>query len=754
MLRFESVDTLISYLESERVKGERFATRFILLSGCNTWDDFILKMANQVDKIIYLSKYCTSPNVLPNMHKLMQDFKEVEKYYDSVLLLPLAECIRLNPVDQKILRSLALLPTNKIRRLYVHLLNVEEYFYQEMEHIVRFKAGGLPEICLLYGEGRAEVVVAPFVADHINIQLVNGIQEYLSLWEKGSIRKAWLVTSLAQHLPILQTQSECRLFHYPSAFVYLNSNFVNGLLKEEWGSQEQWEWLASKVQAGDDLDRLAGNILNVAGFNAEQLFTLWNSLGYEFRWLIWLWSKLRSERGTYLNYVLNKHNHIDNLFDYVSISIFDLPLSLDLIRERKELMQRLNINLLPSEFWELYKVIEDPIKQLAVLTDLSTEELNQIVLCLQKLITSYPYSEWWDYLEVICPKLAWYLQPVTTGDEFADTYFSVYKICRIMDKTNDELEKLINHWAIDQLIWNYRPRGDIVDRYRKKETKIVWVDGMGVEWAGLLTQLLSRKNEDIECEIVIARSNLPTITETNNEWGAEDKIIRDLDDIAHHYDYQFPDSFIKTFGIIEDIANRTLALLSRYENIIITSDHGLSRFAAISNNKHAMPEGAEVKAIGRYALLPSKNYDISNNLWLVYEDNAIWLTHNQFRGGGAWRGEIHGGATPEECLVPVIVVRRTSLVEPKFEVINSNVKLSTKNTGTLDIRCNRKLTELDLRLFGQLVKGKTKDGFIWTFELKDLEVGKYTGNLCRSSRILDKVSFTVSRGLIEDDLGL
>ncbi|MGB4376990.1 MAG: hypothetical protein WBK01_06605, partial [bacterium] len=141
-------------------------------------------------------------------------------------------------------------------------------------------------------------------------------------------------------------------------------------------------------------------------------------------------------------------------------------------------------------------------------------------------------------------------------------------------------------------------------------------------------------------------------------------------------------------------------------------------------------------------------------LWLVYEDNAIWLTHNQFRGGGAWRGEIHGGATPEECLVPVIVVRRTSLVEPKFEVINSNVKLSTKNTGTLDIRCNRKLTELDLRLFGQLVKGKTKDGFIWTFELKDLEVGKYTGNLCRSSRILDKVSFTVSRGLIEDDLGL
>ena len=101
MLRFESVDTLISYLDPERVKGERFATRFILLSGCNTWDDFILKMANQVDKIIYLSKYCTSPNVLPNMHKLMQDFKEVEKYYDSVLLLPLAECIRLNPVDQK-----------------------------------------------------------------------------------------------------------------------------------------------------------------------------------------------------------------------------------------------------------------------------------------------------------------------------------------------------------------------------------------------------------------------------------------------------------------------------------------------------------------------------------------------------------------------------------------------------------------------------------------------------------------------------
>ena len=755
MPSFGSADELMSHLWAESAKGERFATRFILIQGCQAWDDLIPKLTFEVDRVVRLSEFCSGSDVFPNMVRIVSYLKEETGGCRSILLIPLAECIRLDPESAEVIRSLADWPADKIRRIYVPLLAVEEFFFQEINHVVRYRAGELPEPWSLRGEGNSEIIVAPFSAGVTEQQIAQGIKEYLSLWEQSSVRKVWLVTAMASWLPVRQSRSECRVRLYPSSFDYVRKNIGWEELCEEWGSPQQWEWLATRVQEGDSFERLAGRLLNVADYDANQLFALWSEFDQNKRWLVWLWSKRRSKPGTYLYHVLKVNSNIEDLNRDAIMAIFTLPRSASFSRERKELLQRFGVTLMPVEFWERYNEMTNPLDRVAVLTDLSAEEREQLVLCVGELVTKYPRSLWWEYLEVAFPALTWYLQPADTGDEFADLYFSAYNRCRLKDQLDEELTTLITKWANKQLLWNYLARSDLLAKHRAAGARVVWVDAMGAEWTGLLTRILTQSGQ-VDCEVNLAKGCLPTITEANKEWETGENVERGLDDIAHHYAYQFPHSFLKAIEVIEDVARKVLALLSQHPVVVITSDHGLSRFAATSDVKIDAPEGAEVKTPGRYALLRESSYSNENNgLWVVEKNNVILLTYSRFKGGGPCYGEVHGGATPEEYLTPVIIIRKKSAdIQLQFEVITTVIKLNPRGEGVLTVRCNRKVANLELWVAGHVLQGQSDTGFTWSFSLKGLKAGKYVGKLYSANQLVAEITFEVVKGIIQDDLGL
>ncbi len=64
-IHFSSTDELIDHLRLEQKKGERFATRFILVQGCQAWDDLIPKLNYEVDRVVRLSDFCSAPDVFP-----------------------------------------------------------------------------------------------------------------------------------------------------------------------------------------------------------------------------------------------------------------------------------------------------------------------------------------------------------------------------------------------------------------------------------------------------------------------------------------------------------------------------------------------------------------------------------------------------------------------------------------------------------------------------------------------------------------
>jgi hypothetical protein len=408
---------------------------------------------------------------------------------------------------------------------------------------------------------------------------------------------------------------------------------------------------------------------------------------------------------------------------------------------------------MPREFWIRSEELTDSVDQLALLTDLSEREREEIVGCVGRLLSASPQGTWWEYLEVAFPRLAWYLQPVLTGDEFADDYFRTYTRCRLRDSLDQELITQAKRWAEEQLLWRYRTRSDFLAEERARGSPVLWVDAMGTEWTGLLTHLVMQDG-GVECEVKVVRANLPTVTEANKEWEVGEDVIRGLDDIAHHYDYRFPRSFLRAMEVIEGVARRVLALLTQHPAVIITADHGLSRFAATSEAKIQAPKGARVVPRGRHAVV-AERLPQNSSTWVAEESAIYLLTHQRFMGGGPAGGEVHGGASPEECVVPVIVVRK-SIAQGllKFVLRTQVVKLNPRGEGILRICFDQEVRDAELRVSGRAFAGEQASASEWSFSLSGLRSGPYSGKLYSSTRLVGEAAFQIERGMVEDDLGL
>jgi hypothetical protein len=760
-IHFSSTDELIDHLRLEQKKGERFATRFILVQGCQAWDDLIPKLNYEVDRVVRLSDFCSAPDVFPDMEQLKSDLGHSVGSCNSILLTPLAECIRLDPETADVIGWLAERPAERINRIYVPLLAAEEFFQSAINRVPRYHQGLLPDFWLLQGGGNSEVIVAPFCAEDANKNVIRGIEDYLLQWSQGSIRKAWLVTEMAPWLSVRQTRGECRVRIYPSSFDYVRRNIRWEELREKWGSLEQWEWLAVQIEPEESLDQLAARILKVVQYDMDQLFYFWPGVTKQEQWLIWLWSKASSKPRTYLHAVMQTNDSVDDFGHHVTTDIFHqtLPAPPPIGKERRQLLRCLGTNYMPAEFWEHYDMLKDPLQKISVLTDVSQQEREQTLACVRELLISkINSSKWWDYLELAFPALAWYLQPVATGDEFADSYSRAFNRCRMIDGVDERLTALIDQWANQQLLWRYPPRSELISKLRADGAKIMWIDAMGVEWTGLLSQLLTQDGR-VDCSVTIAKCNLPTITDANKEWETGETVVRGLDDIAHHYDYSFPESFLEAMQVIQGVADKALALLAQYPVVVITSDHGLSRFVVTDGEKTKTPEGLVTEAPGRFGSLEQDSYHIEPDHPLVMDKGRVmWLTHNRFRSAGPCRGEAHGGATPEECLIPVIIIRRTEEPQqelPEFKVLTKPVKLNAANEGSLTIRSNKAVSSsVELRAASYHAFGKPGVGFDWSFHLKDWRPGSYKGRLFCANRLIGEIDFEVVKGIMEQDFGL
>lgn len=777
--------------------GGRFPTKIIYTDDYYTFVQIVKEITEEFKPLpVYLSDYCTKRDTLPDIHKAITELKhELKKGENSWLMTSLSEIIRLNkrkgtmsyhPVNllSKI-HSIEVTPYTK-GRLWVVLFGVSSFVqeYWKKSHDARKvppiyvppifpEEKKKPRICIT--KNNTVMSLAQDLGKN-KILPVTGYKEYLSLYESvSSLERLMSAKILLTGSRILSKYLEKGEFpgidiEHISTLKDVAENILGINIPFEYSHDELEFWKEllrelNKLKISDIVEYLK-TIFNIKEFSWAHLLKQWKSSTDYKRWLIFNWMRLNVNLidNQYLKLVLNNKAIKYEAFEK-SIWVYPLErkltLNLSEIKERKEIIMLMDLAP-PQEFLNLLEEIDNPLQKLSVLLGTKKEDKIQIILSVRDAIKrGIPLERTLRILQITFPDLYHYIAFMNNPEipETVQEYFREYILSKVLNEPSDKLLRLQREFNRDNLHTKFKHRNSIISEL--VSPPIIFIDGLGVEWSGLLKWYLEKHFTNHDIRITFAKASIPTTTEFNRL--PEDKIIiptKDLDIVLHSKAY--PENIVDEIETIKDILQNKIFRL-KGKKFIITSDHGATQFNGYIKERIKLPSSiqGQHKREGRYFVITGNNLleDLDNTpeyLVEIKEDKKVYLisrTYKVFPGGKRSTTETHGGATPEELIVPVISVSPLSEAPAKVRVMKRVVRL-VKPILEVKIESSYNLNEVIVRINGMDIKGETKTGNLWKFNLRKLKLkpGKYKGSLISEDKKIGEVEFEIRGGLEEEEL--
>jgi hypothetical protein len=245
------------------------------------------------------------------------------------------------------------------------------------------------------------------------------------------------------------------------------------------------------------------------------------------------------------------------------------------------------------------------------------------------------------------------------------SYFKEYRKLKIANTVTEAFVKKAYDFVLPVLL---PARESLLADLRTDDTALLVVDGMGAEYLPLLFAIVRRRSMNLE-SFAVASVKLPTSTEFNPiVWDSKRVLdtIKEIDTVAHYgaakNEINPPERNIeKALRTFDEVFNRIATGLNQFSRVVLTADHGTSRLAVLAHNSNL---GTTLSWNGppddwRYSVAPEgvtrppefeQQYhpDSGKTYWVV-------RGYNRLPKSGGKLYEIHGGASLEERLVPVIV---------------------------------------------------------------------------------------------------
>jgi hypothetical protein len=264
-------------------------------------------------------------------------------------------------------------------------------------------------------------------------------------------------------------------------------------------------------------------------------------------------------------------------------------------------------------------------------------------------------------------------------DDATTAYFDEYRRHKVTGNITDSFVKRAFEFVIPKA---YPSRDAVISELSiQSDTGLLVVDAMGAEYMPLLLALAKRRGMNVESQAVVT-AKLPTETKFNAiKWDEARRLpeIKSIDNIVHNgavkHEASVPErNFAETLRVFEtEIMNRIAEGLTQFTRIVVTADHGASRLAVVAHDKGKsinLPWDKQKNGEPddwRYSLAPEgiqrppefeQEYfpDTMKTYWIVRGYNRL-----SKMGGKLY--ELHGGATLEERLVPVVVFTRNAVAE-------------------------------------------------------------------------------------------
>lgn len=540
---------------------------------------------------------------------------------------------------------------------------------------------------------------------------------------------------------------------------------ISGMTEKSWGTDKEWNNLNQNLikykTLSGVIDAVIGGTSNLYTY-IDDKFENMNSLE---AWYLWLAMKsLGTKENSYLTFAVQKSVSPEDLIRNIYMEILchkhsDLIFS-QLYKERKRLIERL-----PEDISHI-KNFCDHVGQyekysVYYLTDSTDIERLIFLKCLETY--DYSESELHEICKAVAPEVYLYLYefkftamntPVPpNNDKMHDQlteYFSKYKIQKLTNRIFPEFYDTVREYAVTRPYNKLLPRISIVKDIDKENSKVHFFDALGVEF---LSYMLAKcEKYKLQAVTHIAHCDLPSITSINLDFKKyfnteNDEIgTKKLDELKHHsltVDYRKcpePIHLFEELDIIDKELRKIRAMLFNQETkkIIIVSDHGASRLAVINKSECDILElDSKGEHSGRCCPVSAD----PNIPEATYENNfSVLANYDRFKGGRKANVEVHGGATLEETVVPIIEV---TLMPEKSEVclVNSFISFHNKDIVAITIFSNIQITtpQIYIKEFDNKIYecAGSVDGKHYKFEIPDIKrSGHYTADLYDGDRLL------------------
>lgn len=511
-----------------------------------------------------------------------------------------------------------------------------------------------------------------------NYSVVNSVSEWLRLWRDQKMKRNIICTSRSIYAYAEYAQPD-------NAFDFEPCDSVYKFLTDGLGLHLRF--LSNKEEAAQYWLELAKEI-NIESFDFKTFFNAKFDIhalaGYDVFVKTWLENEHPFDRWLLTSYYLEKFcskgyicESITNLNGFtnadltqaIALTIFNLENPEDYLFERSAVLSHISKAkvVLPETIQQ--KLI-DKINQVVETSGYSTAlRYVSLVTNAEKALlidwVSHSHISKEDIRELY-PQLYYYLG-TSFGIKDAESkwvlkYIDDYKNAKIGNVYTNEVLNTIsekNHDTIKFNSWynNFSTTRTLLNN-RNDIDVFFWIDGLGLDWLPFIQYVIGLRKHDkfFLNEVYVSRADIPTKTENNKKsllLLAKDNLPKegDLDSVSHKV-RQYPQYIIDDMEKIAEIINSILDN-NPDKKIAIVSDHGISYLPQLCPGLN-LP-GFESDHGGRIATVKKPTID---NRYIILDDNTTVcaLQHNSLCSKIHDGSGCHGGCSPEEVLVPILII--------------------------------------------------------------------------------------------------
>lgn len=773
IIRFDSYDALLNEIKRDMKDGEplrcRYPVRFIMLNNFNVW----YQLAQD------LSRFGVQPF---NLEELIKDNHErwittdelcrtIKGLKVTSLVTPFSELVRFySDTDFRGFFNETMINTEDIdrpqKRIYIPLIGLQNRFSRFLNNFARIEESA-PIWAYLTEEHKTKVFLTTIknesnaFAGHENIKCLDTLYDWLRFWKTHAPQEQIICSSgpINRKEKFSNPDNIFTFEHIKNSYEYIESFLgVNVPLAYDASEEDFWsQLLGDIIKTGADVFNFSSFVSGHFGFSKvspRELLQHWIELEttpYE-RWLLknlFLSSSL-AEKYPYLKICFNEITDYENNFELPSkiaerIFYFSEPSTqYKFAAERQLLMKRsvAQFNQFTDESTKTY--VKNCLGELDQNNTLLAITLTTGIFDFEKVLITAWFADRDNNglsLEKATekyPELGLYLADIKPTEKRKDNwhldYLAAYRDAKLSDKITESIITTIaekNHNGDSFYNWyhSFNETHNLLHKHQNdanlRPDKVYWIDALGAEFLPFLLSFFEHNNHGYRVLYSeITRCTIPSATAQNRF----DDVVKfeDLDKIAHDTTgYKKNTTLVKELKVLAAKMREIITSNSHGEyTIAIVSDHGISCLSRLADSKKY---DAKVEHDGRYISVTGENklYHDADYVVHINENDGkrykVALTHSSL--GRKPVHEVHGGCTPEEVLVPYIIItnKKQNLTTYKYEVLTKEIEVSDP---TITVNVMPQPSRIKLSIADQEYN-MTRSGNKWSARIEDLEEGEY-----------------------------